>query len=71
MSLNSPAKAGLEPKRTSNMTELERLCPEEWVKLPKACRDLPKKTLATIAANDALPRVVNKGSEYLINERFL
>lgn len=53
------------------MTELERLCQEEWEKLPKACTDLPRRLEATIATKDASKKEVNKGSEYLPNKIFL
>jgi hypothetical protein len=57
----------------SNLTELERICGEEWEKILKyRCAKLVASYLrrleAVIAANGALNRVLGKGSEYLCTE---
>jgi hypothetical protein len=54
----------------SNQTELERICREEWEKLPKyRCAKLvasnPRRLEAVIAAKRCFNKVLSKGSEYL------
>ena len=53
----------------SNLTELDRICREDWEKLPKyRCAKLvasyPRRLEAVIAAKGASTKVLSKGSEY-------
>ena len=53
-----------------NRTELERICREEWEKLPKyRCAKLlasyPRRLEAVISAKRCFNKVLSKGSEYL------
>ena len=60
----------VQQRSPSNLTELERICREEWGKLPKyRCAKLvvlyPRRLKAVIAAKRSSNKVLSKGSEYL------
>ena len=64
-------KIAVQRHSPSNLTELERICREEWEKLPKyRCAKLvasdPRRLEAVITA-----KVLSKGAEYLFNVIFL
>jgi hypothetical protein len=60
----------VQGRSPSNLTELERVCREEWEKLPKyRCAKLvasyPIKLLAVIAPKGASNKVLSRRSEYI------
>jgi dsRNA-specific ribonuclease len=65
-------KIALQQHSPSNLTELKRVCREEWEKLPKyRCVKLvasyPRRHEAVIAVNFVeANKVPSKGSEYLL-----
>ena len=59
-------KTGVQQRSPSNLIGLERICREEWEKLPKyRCAKLPKKTRGCNHCQRCFNKVLSKGSERL------
>ena len=76
MSLSGPARArtwtqfkiAVQRHSPSTLTEIERICWEEWEKLPKcqACRVIPKRNRGCNRCQRCFNKLLSKGSEYLL-----
>ncbi len=63
-------KMAVHQRLPSNLTELERICKEEWQRIPKSrcgktCCIFPKKTHGCIKSKGCFYSILSKGSEYL------